>query len=333
MSWSSGAASPVGRSIGALLTPPRVQRDRHPHPHRHARPRRAPPPRRHQSWPPRASPASSRRRTSSRRHRARRRREPREDPVTGKSVVAGDVSRLAEVASWIPRTRAASPDDARLLLQNVVESAERELLRATPRPSGRIPRSNASRRHCSPRASSRGWLVRVRRRRRPRPPRPSSASRSARSRTSLVFTIDGEPLLVMTSGAHRVDTAFPRRAARRPHPPCDAETVKAATARPSAASRRSATRKPLRTRGGCGARGLPGGLGGRRPSPHGVPDDLRRTHPPHRRRAHPRRAAPPLAPTVESAIFARETPPRRAKIADSTVGRGTGTGDSGRRRR
>jgi prolyl-tRNA editing enzyme YbaK/EbsC (Cys-tRNA(Pro) deacylase) len=46
---------------------------------------------------------------------------------------------------------------------------------------------------------------------------------------SLVFTIDGEPLLVMTSGAHRVDTAFlgDRLGGRIRR--ADPDTVKAAT--------------------------------------------------------------------------------------------------------
>ena len=59
---------------------------------------------------------------------------------------------------------------------------------------------------------------------------------------SLVFSADGAPLLVMTSGAHRVDTAKVaaltgvaevRRA--------DARSVRNGRARPSAASPRSAT--------------------------------------------------------------------------------------------
>ncbi|GAA2068009.1 MULTISPECIES: bifunctional methylenetetrahydrofolate dehydrogenase/methenyltetrahydrofolate cyclohydrolase [Leifsonia] len=53
-----------------------------------------------------------------------------EDPVTGKSVVAGDVAPdVAEVASWIsPNPGGVGPMTRALLLQNVVESAERELL-------------------------------------------------------------------------------------------------------------------------------------------------------------------------------------------------------------
>jgi prolyl-tRNA editing enzyme YbaK/EbsC (Cys-tRNA(Pro) deacylase) len=46
---------------------------------------------------------------------------------------------------------------------------------------------------------------------------------------SLVFTIDGEPLLVMTSGAHRVDTAFLGERLGGRIRRADAETVKAAT--------------------------------------------------------------------------------------------------------
>ncbi len=52
-----------------------------------------------------------------------------EDPVTGKSVVAGDVApEVAEVASWIsPNPGGVGPMTRALLLQNVVEAAEREL--------------------------------------------------------------------------------------------------------------------------------------------------------------------------------------------------------------
>lgn len=52
-----------------------------------------------------------------------------EDPVTGQSVVAGDVApEVAEVASWIsPNPGGVGPMTRALLLQNIVESAEREL--------------------------------------------------------------------------------------------------------------------------------------------------------------------------------------------------------------
>jgi methylenetetrahydrofolate dehydrogenase (NADP+)/methenyltetrahydrofolate cyclohydrolase len=52
-----------------------------------------------------------------------------EDPVTGKSVVAGDVAAdVAEVASWVsPNPGGVGPMTRALLLQNVVESAERAL--------------------------------------------------------------------------------------------------------------------------------------------------------------------------------------------------------------
>ncbi|WP_426625037.1 bifunctional methylenetetrahydrofolate dehydrogenase/methenyltetrahydrofolate cyclohydrolase [Leifsonia sp. McL0607] len=52
-----------------------------------------------------------------------------EDPVTGKSVVAGDVAaNVAEVASWVsPNPGGVGPMTRALLLQNVVESAERAL--------------------------------------------------------------------------------------------------------------------------------------------------------------------------------------------------------------
>lgn len=52
-----------------------------------------------------------------------------EDPVTGKSVVAGDVAAdVAEVAAWVsPNPGGVGPMTRALLLQNVVESAERAL--------------------------------------------------------------------------------------------------------------------------------------------------------------------------------------------------------------
>lgn len=52
-----------------------------------------------------------------------------EDPVTGKSVVAGDVApEVAQVAAWVsPNPGGVGPMTRALLLQNVVESAEREL--------------------------------------------------------------------------------------------------------------------------------------------------------------------------------------------------------------
>lgn len=52
-----------------------------------------------------------------------------EDPVTGKSVVAGDVAAdVAEVAAWVsPNPGGVGPMTRALLLQNVVESAERSL--------------------------------------------------------------------------------------------------------------------------------------------------------------------------------------------------------------
>jgi methylenetetrahydrofolate dehydrogenase (NADP+)/methenyltetrahydrofolate cyclohydrolase len=52
-----------------------------------------------------------------------------EDPVTGKSRVAGDVAEdVAEVASWVsPNPGGVGPMTRALLLQNVVESAERAL--------------------------------------------------------------------------------------------------------------------------------------------------------------------------------------------------------------
>ncbi|WP_158865461.1 bifunctional methylenetetrahydrofolate dehydrogenase/methenyltetrahydrofolate cyclohydrolase [Leifsonia sp. AG29] len=52
-----------------------------------------------------------------------------EDPETGKSVIAGDVAAdVAEVASWIsPNPGGVGPMTRALLLQNVVETAERSL--------------------------------------------------------------------------------------------------------------------------------------------------------------------------------------------------------------
>jgi methylenetetrahydrofolate dehydrogenase (NADP+)/methenyltetrahydrofolate cyclohydrolase len=51
------------------------------------------------------------------------------DPVTGKSRVAGDVAAdVASVASWIsPNPGGVGPMTRALLLQNVVEMAERSL--------------------------------------------------------------------------------------------------------------------------------------------------------------------------------------------------------------
>ena len=67
-------------------------------------------------------------------------------------------------------------------------------------------------------------------------PTPTAASAAAELgvdvgaiANSLVFTIDGEPLLVMTSGAHRVDTAFLGERLGGSIRRADADTVKAAT--------------------------------------------------------------------------------------------------------
>ena len=46
---------------------------------------------------------------------------------------------------------------------------------------------------------------------------------------SLVFLLDGEPVLVMTSGAHRVDTEWLGERVGGTFAPADASTVKAAT--------------------------------------------------------------------------------------------------------
>jgi len=49
---------------------------------------------------------------------------------------------------------------------------------------------------------------------------------------SLVFTAGGEPVLVLTSGAHRVDTAYLGERLDAPVERADAETVRAATGFP-----------------------------------------------------------------------------------------------------
>ena len=103
---------------------------------------------------------------------------------------------------------------------------------------------------------------------------------------SLIFSADGEPLLILTSGAHRVDTGMDRRSPRLL----------------GRQTRRSGLR-PLGDRPGDRRRGAswapgtdphPGrpvagqvrrGLGRRRTPQHGVPDLVRRTAQADRRRA------------------------------------------------
>ena len=103
---------------------------------------------------------------------------------------------------------------------------------------------------------------------------------------SLIFDADGEPLLVLTSGAHRVDTAkVAALVGRRRRQAGHARSSSASTpARRSAASPRSATRSrsaPWSTRPWPVRRGV----GGRRHPARGLPDHLRRTGPDHRRHA------------------------------------------------
>ena len=118
------------------------------------------------------------------------------------------------------RTRSSRPDPG-----DAVKTAARRCRSRRPRAGGRIgacpppptPGCAAVRPRCSPRPARPGE-VRVlpaerphRRGRR----RRSSASPSGAIANSLVFDVDGAPLLVLTSGAHRVDEAKVADAARR----------------------------------------------------------------------------------------------------------------------
>ncbi len=101
---------------------------------------------------------------------------------------------------------------------------------------------------------------------------------------SLVFAADGQPLLVLTSGAHRVDTdAAGPHAGRatdipgRPGLRQGAHRSGDRRGRPGRASLAVDHRRRHR------ARRLSGGVGGGRASEHGVLDDVRRTRPHHRR--------------------------------------------------
>ncbi len=64
---------------------------------------------------------------------------------------------------------------------------------------------------------------------------------------SLVFTLDDEPLLVMTSGAHRVDVAFLGARLRGRLRRADAETVKSATGQTIGGVAPVGHPKPIRT--------------------------------------------------------------------------------------
>ena len=103
-------------------------------------------------------------------------------------------------------------------------------------------------------------------------------------------------MLVITSGAHRVDTAavagllgVDQPGARRPGP-----RPRRAPASRSAASRRSAIAAPLQTLVDVTLAGTTG-LGRRRPPAHGLPDHVRRAGPAHRRPA--RRGGLSCSPT------------------------------------
>ncbi len=105
---------------------------------------------------------------------------------------------------------------------------------------------------------------------------------------SLIFDADGEPLLILTSGAHRVDVAkvtadLGLGQVQAGHPGVRPRAHRADHRRGRAARAPEAAAHP----GGRGAGRVPGDLGGRRHRARGVPDDLRRTGPGHRR--HPRR--------------------------------------------
>ncbi len=112
------------------------------------------------------------------------------------------------------------------------------------------------------------------RRRRPWPPRPS-ASRCGAIANSLVFWSDDEPLLVMTSGAHRVDTAAGRPARARGHPAGDAGTGARRDGQPIGGRRADDT--PLRCPPWSMKTSRPSPRSGRgRDAAHGVPVDVRR---------------------------------------------------------
>ena len=103
---------------------------------------------------------------------------------------------------------------------------------------------------------------------------------------SLVFDVGGDPLLVLTSGAHRVDEArvaallgVPGHHARHPGVRPPAHRPGDRRRRPARASR--ADRHPRRHRAGP----VRAGLGGRGPPAHRLPHHLRRAAPAHRRHA------------------------------------------------
>jgi prolyl-tRNA editing enzyme YbaK/EbsC (Cys-tRNA(Pro) deacylase) len=110
---------------------------------------------------------------------------------------------------------------------------------------------------------------------------------------SLVFDADGAPLLVMTSGAHRVDTGkvaaiIGAERVRRATP----EFVRAATGQAIGGVAPVGHPAPMRTLVGPGAGGVRRGLGGGRHRALGLPHHVRRAGAGHRRRTGRRRVRP-----------------------------------------
>ena len=104
---------------------------------------------------------------------------------------------------------------------------------------------------------------------------------------SLVFSADDRPLLVLTSGAHRVDTALSARTlgvGRLDR--ADPDFVRTHTGQAIGGVAPVGHPAPIQTLVDTAARPIPGGLGRRGPPQHGVPDDLRGVGPDHRRHAH-----------------------------------------------
>ena len=108
---------------------------------------------------------------------------------------------------------------------------------------------------------------------------------------SLVFTLDDEPILVLTSGAHRVDTDWLGAELGGVIGRASKETVKHATGqviggvapgRPPRAGPHDRRHRP---------RAVPRGVGRRRPREDGVPDLVRRARAHHGRHAARGRAA------------------------------------------
>ena len=132
---------------------------------------------------------------------------------------------------------------------------------------------------------------------------------------SLVFAADGTPLLVMASGGHRVDTAkVAALVGARSVDRADPDFVRAHTGfaiggvapvgPPGAAAH------PRRHR----ARALRRGLGCGGPSAHGLPHDVRRAAPDHRRTAADVGALTAgCHPTVRPGVFLGGTVDRRAR--------------------